>query len=300
MKNLPIYENLDTSFVNLSALVRFLRGKRFVGKIRIELSGYEAEIAFNEHGEMNTREHDTVAGRIAEGEEAFQRLLIRAREPGGKIHVYQKAEETIEQKIPSVNGSGTPVVQREAVKPPPPIKDVKNEEQKIEPFVSIEKQAASPKAVAPMPLEFSNRVEARARQTQATTAEEWQTLLNLMGELLGTIDKSLAAARLDFQSAFAKARAEIADDYPFLKASTGAFSYSGGKVSLRDESVNAKIFVAGINESLRRILEKLRENPKFTGVYRDTAQAVLALIHRRKPLYDKFFITPQLEKSLGV
>jgi hypothetical protein len=65
------------------------------------------------------------------------------------------------------------------------------------------------------------------------------------------------------------------------------------------EQTNAKLFAASINEALRRILEKLGSNPKFAEVYRDTVQTILALIHHRKPLYDKFFITPQLEKNLG-
>jgi hypothetical protein len=92
MKNRPIHENLDTSFVNLSALVRYLRRREFAGNIRIELSGYEADIALKA-GEIRVREHDHIAGRISEGDEALQRLLIRTREPGGIINVYQAVEE---------------------------------------------------------------------------------------------------------------------------------------------------------------------------------------------------------------
>lgn len=299
MKNLPVYENLDTSFVNLSALIRFLRERNFAGNLTLRLSGYDADIAFDGNGRMTAREHDRIAGRIAEGDEAFQRVLIRARESGGKIQVFQTVEET-----ESFERETQPVTEnynkkhadapREVFKKPTVIEQpvLKNQEEDL--FLD-EKEKSEP-----LPLEFSNQVEERARQTQATTAEEWQTLLQLTSELLGTIDKTLAAAGLDFQAAFSKARAEIADDYPFLKSSTGEFSYSNGKITLRDESVNAKIFAAGINEALRRILDKLDSNQKFEEVFRQVAQAILALIHRHKPLYDKFFITPQLEKSLGV
>ena len=65
------------------------------------------------------------------------------------------------------------------------------------------------------------------------------------------------------------------------------------------EQASAKLFAASINEALRRILEKLGANPKFAEVYRRAVQSILALIHRRRPLYNKFFITPQLEKNLG-
>ena len=55
MKNRPIHENLDTSFVNLSALVRYLRRRQFVGNVRVELSGYEADIVLTAVNQMRVR-----------------------------------------------------------------------------------------------------------------------------------------------------------------------------------------------------------------------------------------------------
>jgi hypothetical protein len=114
-------------------------------------------------------------------------------------------------------------------------------------------------------------------------------LLNLTAELLSAIDKSLAGANLEFTLAFAKARTEIMSDYPFLNPASGIFDYRTGKITV-SEQINAKLFAASINEILRRILEKLGRNPKFSN----------ALIEKRKPLYDKFFITPQLAKTIGI
>src|SRR5215218_9234891 len=94
MKDRPIHENLDTSFVNLSALIKYLRRRQFAGYVRIELSGYEADIYLTAENQLKVREYDHIAGRIAEGEEALHRILIRAREPGGIINVYQTAAET--------------------------------------------------------------------------------------------------------------------------------------------------------------------------------------------------------------
>ncbi len=115
MKNRPIHENLDTSFVNLSSLIKYLRRKRFAGNIRVELNGYEADVLLTADNKMRVREHDRVAGRVSEGEEALQRLLIRAREPGGIINVYQavdepdvsfeKNEQFIEEKPTAVEAS---------------------------------------------------------------------------------------------------------------------------------------------------------------------------------------------------
>jgi hypothetical protein len=316
MKNLPIHENLDTSFVNLAALVRFLRARKFVGSVRVVLNGYEADITLGEGNQLKVQEHDRIAGRIAEGEEAFQRLLIRAREPGGTINVYQLTKETKpiqpEIQIVAKDTNVKPFVQKEISAPTqvangaekrkeikftaPP--DVRQEIlHKVEQIPRPKEPVLPPKNNAPLPLEFSNRVEEKARQTQ-TPPQDWQTLLQLTGELLGAVDKTLAAADLDFATAFAKACSEISNDYPFLNPVAGTFAYANGSVTMREQA-SAKLFAASINEALRRILEKLGANPKFAEVYRRAVQSILALIHQRKPLYDKFFITPQLEKNLG-
>ena len=97
MNHRPLYENLDTSFINLSALVRYLRLREFVGRIKIELNNYQAEIVLLEGNKLSVREHNKISGRIAEGEEALQRILIRAREAGGTIHVYQILTAAVEK-----------------------------------------------------------------------------------------------------------------------------------------------------------------------------------------------------------
>lgn len=102
MKNRPIHENLDTSFVNLSALVKYLRRRQFAGQVRIELSGYEADIYLSAENQLRVREYDHIAGRIAEGEEALQRILIRSREPGGIINVYQTVAEQPQSIAPAL------------------------------------------------------------------------------------------------------------------------------------------------------------------------------------------------------
>ncbi len=67
--------------------------------MRVELGGYEADVILTAENGLKVREHDLITGRISEGEEALQRLLIRAREPGGIIHVYQTIEETAKPSI---------------------------------------------------------------------------------------------------------------------------------------------------------------------------------------------------------
>ena len=303
MKNRLIHENLDTSFVNLSALVKYLRRRQFIGSVRIELSGYDADIVLTGENQLKVREHDRIAGRISEGEEALQRILIRAREPGGIIHVYQKTEEgedlVGEKSERSFREKSVAVqaVQVSAEVSLPPQQNAEAGKVAPEKPPVSENLLKSGLKLPKFPFELSNRVEAKAKQSEVS-ASDWQTLIDLISELIAAIDKSLSQANLDFPSAFEKARFEISEDYPFLHPVSGVFSYKNGKISM-EEQINAALFVASINETLRRILEKLGKNSKFTEVYRAATQNIIALIHRRKPLYDKFSITPQLEKIVG-
>lgn len=299
MKNRPIHENLDTSFVNLSALIKYLRRRQFAGSIRVELSGYEADVVLSEENHLTVREHDRISGRVAEGEEALQRLLIRAREPGGSISVYQKqtltaqAAESQPQQVPpdSFSAAASKISASNGTKDWP-AKTAEAETTATKP--------ATPKPALNLPdfpFKLSNNFESKAKQSNLAP-EEWQTFLNLMGELLGTIDRTLAEANLNFGNAFRKTCTEVAPDYPFLHHEKEIFDYKHGRVIMRGQ-ISTAIFVAAILEVTRRIMDKLGANATYAEAYRQTTQKILALLRERKPLYDKFSITSPLEKIIG-
>ncbi len=333
MKHRPIHQNLDTSFVNLSALIKYLRRRQFLGSVKIQLNGYNANIELREDNQMNVREHDQISGRISTGEEALQRLLIRAREPGGTINVFQLVEDEIPNKkakppvkqkpeSPKREIKTEPILEAEIIEPfseaiqPKAHQNghMKNGTPKIKPgekkgtgtktnrIKELSKEDLEPilkeKPLPDFPFSLTNKVEEKARQKEISV-EEWQTLLKLTVEILGVTDKTLAQANLDFTAAFRKACAEVADDYPFLNPSSGNFDYEKGKIKMT-QKVNEKIFVASIMEILRRILEKLESNPKFEKVHRQTSQTLIALMNKRRSQYDKFLITPQIKRILGV
>jgi hypothetical protein len=91
-KNFPVYENLDTSFVSLGALLRYLQQRDFEGRVHINLGDYEAEVRLRKGERPQVRERDTTTGREGEGEAALQRLLVRATDAGGIISVYKDEE----------------------------------------------------------------------------------------------------------------------------------------------------------------------------------------------------------------
>lgn len=90
-----VHENLDTSYVRLAALLRWLQGRGFVGRVHVELDEYTADVSLRADEAPSVRERDGATGREAEGEAALHRLLVRARSPGGSISVYEATEEAV-------------------------------------------------------------------------------------------------------------------------------------------------------------------------------------------------------------
>ena len=92
-KSRPVFEHLDTTFVNVAALLRYLQQRAFVGRIHVVLDEYEADVLLDGAGATRVREVDYTTGRSSQSEDAIQRLLVRAREPGGLVSVYEGAIE---------------------------------------------------------------------------------------------------------------------------------------------------------------------------------------------------------------
>ena len=84
-----LYEQLDTTFVSLPALLRYLQQRDFTGRVHVELDEYDGDIYLAARQPFEARERDHTTGREETGEPALQRLLVRAREEGGRISVYE-------------------------------------------------------------------------------------------------------------------------------------------------------------------------------------------------------------------
>ena len=86
-----LHENLDTAYVNLAALLRYLQQRDFTGRVRVELDEYDGDIYLTAREAVSAREIDHVTGREDVGQSALQRILVRASEPGGRVSVYEGA-----------------------------------------------------------------------------------------------------------------------------------------------------------------------------------------------------------------
>jgi hypothetical protein len=90
-KGRALHENLDTAYVNLAALLRYLQQRDFNGRVHVELDEYDGDIYLMAREAVRARERDHVTGREDVGQSALQRILVRASEPGGRISVYEGA-----------------------------------------------------------------------------------------------------------------------------------------------------------------------------------------------------------------
>jgi hypothetical protein len=93
MSEVKEFDSLSTSYVNLAALLRYLREQNFVGSVRVVLSQYEAQVQLSGAAPATVLEVNMATRASAQTEGAMERLLVHAREPGGTITVYQAAEE---------------------------------------------------------------------------------------------------------------------------------------------------------------------------------------------------------------
>src|ERR1700730_3019618 len=100
-KSHVVYENLDTTFVNLWALLRSLSHRGFIGRVRVELKDYTADVFMTGSNTPLVREIDRAAGTDTLEEGALHRLVLRARETPGTISVFEGADEAVAVKTPA-------------------------------------------------------------------------------------------------------------------------------------------------------------------------------------------------------
>ena len=249
-----IYKNLDTAYVNLAALLRYLQQRDFNGRVHVLLDEYDADVYLKAGSAPRVREKNHTTGRLADGEAALQRLLVRAQEAGGLISIYPDASEE------RASDDGTTEAAAE----------VKN---------------------------AAKADEAHAHEPQSEETE-WQKLLKASGDLIGTVERAALGAGADFEKIFRAARLELADDYPFLDPSVPLFHYENGVVELQ-KAQNIKMFVAGMTECLRRVVNRAATGPRGRTVRERVALALAVLVRRQHSRLEHFGFSQQLERIAG-
>jgi hypothetical protein len=268
-KSRPVYEKLDTAYVNLAALLRYLQRRHFAGRVHVEMDQYEADVFLNATGQLDARETDHAMKREAQGEAALQRLIVRAMEAGGLISIY---EETEEETTLSRASSTTSAAAAE--------------------------QAAMNVGGAEVAAAEEEADDSLSQEEPEEEEVDWGALLRLSGEIVGAVERAALAVGVEFDAAFQGARLEVADDFSFLDPSSARFEYAGGEVRLHDEPT-AKAYIAGIGVCLRRTVERLAMGGNAGRVRERIALQLAVLARRRREEIARLHLMPLLDRIAG-
>ena len=236
MKGSSIHQNLSTSFVDLSLLIRFLRDRRFTGTVRVEWEGYDGEIFFTRSPRIHAREYDRAIGRIAQGQNAFRRILQRSRRPSGKIRIVKNDPERTAQLLRK-----------------PFVDDRILAEARITVFGNGDQIATLPSALAtPAPAVVRDQTRAALLAT----------------DLLLTFKEAFERSKIGFDTAFAIACELKAEEYPFLDPDCDEFCFYKDEIFISGGVDTLELF-DGIVSALRHLLDRLGADGRFTnyGVY---------------------------------
>ncbi|MFY9622156.1 MAG: hypothetical protein WAM70_01650 [Pyrinomonadaceae bacterium] len=233
-----LYENLDTSFVNVWALLRYLSQRAFVGRVHVELENYSADVFVNGSETPMVHEIDRDAGTDVVEEAALHRLVLRVRESSGSINVYEGVSESIPPQTES------------ALESPPPADEITS--------------AAEPEAATPEAMRSSAGKDEEETVVAADTvtvvsqanADQWSETMRVSGELIAGVERAATSLGADFDSLFRETRISLADDYSFLDPMAGQLRYENSAVTVNGDS-QPQGYVAGVSEALRRVVDQL-------------------------------------------
>jgi hypothetical protein len=293
-KSLALYEKLDTSFVNLWALLRYLSQRGFIGRVHVELKDYTADVLLDGSSTPMVRELEHATGIVTLEEAALHRLVLRVREAPGTISVYEGLE-----------GAETPVDSPEVLSI---LADEADEEtlprfahEPTKPMESFEGATLSgdlrkrpSRIVVDMasPGASEAATEFAAAKTVTTNPAvtdipsepiaDFREILDASGELIAAVERALIAVGVEFGVLFGAVRLEVADDYDFLDPTNNVLQYANAAVKLQNQPP-AKAYVAGISELLRRMVDRVATGERARRV-RERVALEMALLARKHDL----------------
>ncbi|MEO8434150.1 MAG: hypothetical protein ABI596_04600 [Pyrinomonadaceae bacterium] len=314
MNSRILYENLDTSFVNLWAMLRFLMKRGLVGRVHVELEDYTADVFLTGTSTPLVHEVDRASGREAMEEAALHRLVLRAREPGGTITVYEGEDEASGDAL-TIISEPAPVAEPPAPAEAPaaaagsaarPIalppgyasasaQTVTSEPIRPEPGLSVTNLRSDPRRPA---LESAGSKMIDALTNAPQKGSEWADLVEISAALIAAVERASTGVGADFSSIFKTVRLELADDYTFLDPSQNRFDYANARIKINAKP-GAGPYVAGISESLRRVVDKIANEERAGRVRERVALDLALLVRKRREALTRFNLDMQLDRIAG-
>lgn len=303
-KSRVVYENLDTTFVNLWALLRSLSQRSFIGRIRVELKDYTADVFMSGSSTPLVREIDHAAGTDTLEEGALHRLVLRAREAPGTISVFAGADGAVavkstpssttgpearsETEIEATGNSADEPIQTPEIEAPSTLFDVP-------PLTEL---PAADSGEAELPLSHSAPATAPVIEPTPMDKAEWDAIVKATGELIGGVERALTSVDADFDSLFRTARIELADDYTFLDPMSDGLEYENAVVTLGAE-LPSDSYVAGLSEALRRVVDKVATGERARRVRERVALELCSVARKRNEILTRSGFRAQLDRIAG-
>jgi hypothetical protein len=313
-KSRVLHENLDTTFVNLWALLRNLSQREFVGRVRVELQDYTADVFMTGSSTPMVHEIDRAAGTDTLEEAALHRLVLRVRETPGTISVFEGPDEAIAPQTdhsdlaaktnaddlsvhyaPDASTESEARVLDAASDEPTMTPEIESprirKAEALEPMIDANGDAGG---AAPVSTEV---VEA-AMPAEPKDEIEWAAVLKASGELVGGVERALTGAGADFTSLFKAARLELADDYTFLDPMSGEFTYANSGVTLTVE-IPAGSYASGLSEALRRVVNCVATGDRSRRMRERVAVEFFSVVRKRRETLDRSGFLSQLDRIAG-
>lgn len=262
----PIHQNLSTSFINLGAMVKFLYRLQFVGRIHLELSSYEADIVFRTSNRVHAREYDYISGRLCDGERALRNILMRAKDPNGRIHVYPEPDQAVKRRGPAR------VFVDEAI-------------------VS----GARKMAYGFCDTRASSVFEERSKADEASLHRDREELKELVLEILKNASVAFSKQRLDFEVLFRNACQIVSDRYPFVDPEAGKLEFFQGRLYAAD-SISCDELANAVSAVLAHILLRLKQSSEHHRLFDFTTHRMRLVLSRRAALLDRMLLRRQFER----
>jgi hypothetical protein len=314
-KSRVVHENLDTTFVNLWALLRNLSQRGFIGRVRVELKDYTADVFMTGSSTPLVHEIDHAAGTDTLEEAALHRLVLRVRETPGTISVFEGPDEAVAVQ-------STPTLQPERAEDDSPARDLpleppaqitaniqlsgdENADNEVSEnqLSALNSGAASGEAQQEISEEQSPAppiaiVEPVPTVSDAEDEIEWDAIIQTSGELIGAVERAVSGSGADFASLFNAARLELADDYTFLDPMSGAFSYAKSIVNLNGEVPNGA-YAIGLSEALRRVVDGVAKGERARRVRERVALEMFSVARKRNEILARSGFLTQLDRIAG-
>lgn len=291
-----MYQNLDTSFVNLWGLLRKLTQDGFIGRVRVELKDYTADVFMTGSSTPLVHEIDRATGTDTLEEAALHRLVLRARESPGRVSVFEGADQAVAESNHSGSTSegsdwtpslGSEKALASTFQIPPPLMN--------EPTIA-ESQLAPPIAASSDDAEASKALSVVSGEP--TDQNEVIAMTKVSGELIGAVERAVYGAGVDFADLLRSARVELADDYPFLDPTSNEFQYANAVVTLKDEP-SPSAYVAGLSELLRRIVNKVAQGDRARRMRERIALELAIVARKQSDALERSGFHDQLDRIAG-